>query len=512
MLMMFTNSLLSILTWGSCLGGIVALLLGHAPEHANRARIVAIITTIASLLLCIPLLTHFNSHDYTMQFQEHWNWLPSLGISYNLGVDGISLSMIVLTCFTTLLVVLAGWKSVHTKVAQYMAAFLIMQGFMIGVFAALDAILFYFFWEAMLVPMYLIIGIWGSENRFYASIKFFLYTFFGSALFLAALLYLGSQAHSFDILSFYPLHLTLFAQQLIFFAFLLAFAVKVPMWPVHTWLPDAHTEAPAGGSVVLAAIMLKMGAYGFLRFTLPILPDASQSLDWLMIGLSLIAIVYIGFVALAQVDMKKLIAYSSIAHMGFVTLGCFMIFSIVRHTHVLTNAYMSLDGAIVQMISHGFGSAALFLCVGVLYDRMHTRRISDYGGVVNSMPIFASFFMLFALSNAGLPGTSGFVGEFMVVLSAFQGNFWIAFVAASTLLLGAAYTLYMYKRVVFGESANTAVTNMPDINWIDRTVFILVAAMIIFIGVYPAPLLQLLHTSVAHLLDLSLQSKMVGFG
>ena len=508
---MLTHALLSLLIWGSILGGIIALAIGHQPENANRARYMALFTAIASLLLCIPLLTGFNTHDFSMQFKEHWDWLPSLGISYSLGVDGISLAMILLTCFTTLLVVMASWTSVKTKVAQYMAAFLIMQGFMIGVFAALDAILFYLFWEAMLVPMYLIIGIWGSDNRFYASIKFFLYTFFGSALFLAALLYLGSQAHNFDLLGFYPLHLSLLTQQLIFFAFLLAFAVKVPMWPVHTWLPDAHTEAPAGGSVVLAAIMLKMGAYGFLRFTLPIVPDASRSLDWLMIALSLVAIVYIGFVALAQIDMKKLIAYSSIAHMGFVTLGSFMIFGIVNRTHNLADAYMSLDGAIIQMISHGFGSAALFLCVGVLYERLHTRRISDYGGVVNSMPIFAVFFMIFALSNAGLPGTSGFVGEFMVVLSSFQSNFWIAALASTTLLLGAAYTLYMYKRVIFGDVANSSIVELTDINYLDRTVFILISAMIIFIGVYPAPLLQLLHTSVAHLLDLSLQSKVVGF-
>jgi NADH-quinone oxidoreductase subunit M len=424
-----------------------------------------------------------------MQYVELRDWIPAFNIHYHLGVDGISLLLILLTSFTTILVVIAGWQVIQEKVAQYLAAFLIMEGVMIGVFAALDAILFYVFWEAMLIPMFVIIGMWGGSNRVYATIKFFLYTLLGSVLMLVAFVYLYLKAgKSFDIHSFYALKLSLTEQVLIFFAFFAAFAVKVPMWPVHTWLPDAHVEAPTGGSVVLAAIMLKMGAYGFLRFSLPILPDASHELAWFMIALSLIAIVYIGLVALVQEDMKKLIAYSSIAHMGFVTLGLFIF-----------NA-QGMEGAIIQMISHGFVSGALFLCVGVLYDRLHSRNIADYGGVVNRMPVFASFMMLFSMANAGLPGTSGFVGEFLVILGAFQANFWIAFLAATTLIFGAAYSLWMYKRVIFGGVQNAAVEKLEDVNRREVLFLTLLAVAVLAMGVWPAPLLDVMHVSVDELL------------
>lgn len=499
--------LLSLLIWTPVIGAVLVLLTG-GDTHAQKARWIALMTSIITLALCIPLYWGFSNNTYLMQFQEHFPWIPAYGIHYDLGVDGISAPLIILTVFTTLLVVIAAWQTIHKKVAQYMASFLIMQGMVIGVFAATDAILFYVFWEAMLIPMYLSIGIWGSANRSYASIKFFMYTFFGSALLLIVLLYLRQQSHSVEIADFYALKLSLPVQLWIFTGFLLAFAVKVPMWPVHTWLPDAHTEAPAGGSVVLAALMLKLGAYGFLRFTLPITPDASHILDKFMIALSLIAIVYIGLVALAQTDMKKLIAYSSIAHMGFVTLGCFMIFLIIQHEGNIQDAYMSLEGAMVQMISHAFSSGAMFLGVGVLYERLHSRQIKDFGGVANSMPIFAAFFMLFAMSNAGLPGTSGFVGEFMIILSSFQTSFWIAFAAASTLILGAAYTLWMYKRVFFGVPANDHIANLQDINFGEKTLFILLALGVLVIGIYPLPLLNMMHATVGHLLTLSLHTKL----
>jgi len=498
--------LLSLLIWLPVVGAIAVLMTG-GDKNAEKARWIALTTSFITLLLCIPLYTGFNNHSYLMQFQEHHAWVSAYGVNYNLGVDGISAPLIMLTGFTTLLVIIASWNAIHHKVAQYLATFLIMQAMVIGVFAATDTILFYVFWEAMLIPMYLSIGIWGSANRSYASIKFFLYTFFGSALLLVVLLYLRSVSNSFEIADYYALKLSLPVQIWLFTGFLLAFAVKVPMWPVHTWLPDAHTEAPAGGSVVLAALMLKLGAYGFLRFTLPITPDASQMLDKFMIGLSLIAIVYIGFVAIAQTDMKKLIAYSSISHMGFVTLGCFMVYGIVHHTGDLTDAYMSLEGAMVQMISHAFSSGAMFLGVGVLYQRYQSRLITDFGGVANSMPIFAAFFMLFALSNVGLPGTSGFVGEFMIILSGFKYNFWVTFAAASTLILGASYTLWMYKRVFFGPVANETIAGFQDINFSDKVLFSLLALVIVAIGVYPLPLLNMMHSTVGHLLTLSLQTK-----
>ncbi len=499
--------ILSILIWLPILGAIPVLMLSKK-EQVKAARMTTLVISIVGFLLCIPLFFEFNTETYAMQFTEHLSWIPALKINYDLGVDGISMPLIVLTSFTTLLVILASWKTIHRKVSQYLAAFLVMQGMVIGVFAAMDSMLFYFFWEGMLIPMYLSIGIWGAENRSYAAIKFFLFTFFGSALLLIALLYLRIDSGSFYILDFYKLNLTMPVQIAIFVGFLLAFAIKVPMWPVHTWLPDAHTEAPAGGSVVLAALMLKLGAYGFLRFTLPIVPDASRHLDWLMIILSLIAIVYIGFIAIAQTDMKKLIAYSSVAHMGFVTLGCFMIFVIVGRTANIHDAYMSLEGAMVQMISHAFGSGAMFLAFGVLYQQMKTRSIHDFGGIAKTMPYFAAFFMLFAMSNVGLPGTSGFVGEFMILLSTFKASFWVTLFAASTLIIGAAYTLWMYKRVFYGPVANEQVAKLKDIQGVDMVVFVLLGAAVLWIGLYPNALLNVFHATIGHLLQISLQSRL----
>ena len=435
-----------------------------------------------------------------MQFQELLPWIGAFNANYHLGVDGISMPLIILTTFTTVLVVLAGWQVIQEKTAQYMAAFLIMEGLMNGVFAALDAVLFYVFWEAMLVPMFLIIGIWGGPRRVYATIKFFLYTFFGSVFMLIALIYMYLQSGSFSILDFHRLPLGMTEQVLIFIAFLMAFAVKVPMWPVHTWLPDAHVEAPTGGSVILAAIMLKIGGYGFLRFSLPITPDASHELDWLIILMSLVAVVYIGFVALVQEDMKKLIAYSSIAHMGFVTLGIFLVFTLIDNSGSLKGAAMGMEGGMVQMISHGFISGALFLCVGVLYDRMHSRQISDYGGVVNTMPVFAAFMVFFAMANAGLPGTSAFVGEFMVILASFKANFWFAFLAATTLILGAAYSLWMVKRVVFGDIANDNVKQLEDVNAREFVILGSLVAVVLLFGLFPAPLVEVMHASVDQLL------------
>ncbi len=504
-------SLLSILIWLPVIGAILALMTG-GDEHANRARWIASIVAIANLLLCIPLYLGFDSGSYAMQFQENHLWIRAYDIHYALGVDGISLAMIILTNFTGLLVILAGCNAIKFRIAQYMAAFLVMQGMMIGVFAATDAILFYVFWEGMLIPMYLSIGMWGSSNRSYASIKFFLYTFLGSILMLVALLYLYNQTGVFEIQKFYGLNLSLHIQKLIFFAFFFAFAVKVPMWPVHTWLPDAHTEAPSGGSVVLAALMLKLGIYGFLRFSMPIVPDACANLAWFMIILSLIAIVYIGLVAIVQTDMKKLIAYSSIAHMGFATLGCFMVYYIMKYGDTYKDAYMSLEGAVVQMISHAFGSGAMFLGVGMLADRYynHSRMIKDYGGIANKMPVFAAFFMLFAMSNVGLPGTAGFVGEYMVILSAFEGQAWVSLIAALTLILAASYSLWMYKRVFFGPVANEHVEVMEDINWVEKTNYILLAIGVILLGIYPAPILNVLHVTVDHLLKQSLPAAMTG--
>ncbi|MDJ0863805.1 MAG: NADH-quinone oxidoreductase subunit M [Gammaproteobacteria bacterium] len=499
--------LLSLVVWTPILGGLWVLL-AAGEKNAPTARAIALAISVATFLLSIPLYTQFDLSTHEMQFVERFEWIQTFGIYYHLGVDGISMPLILLTTFITPLVVISAWQVIQYKTAQYLAAFLIMEGLMNGVFAALDAILFYVFWEAMLVPMFLIIGIWGGPQRIYATIKFFLYTFLGSVFMLVALIYLYAQADSFAILDLHTVKVGMTAQILIFIAFLLAFAVKVPMWPVHTWLPDAHVEAPTGGSVILAAIMLKMGGYGFVRFSLPITPDASRELDWLMIALSLIAVVYIGFVALVQTDLKKLIAYSSISHMGFVTLGFFVAFSILEGTGSLQGAAMGMEGGMMQMISHGFISGALFLCVGVLYDRMHTRQIADYGGVVNSMPIFAAFMMLFVMANSGLPGTSGFVGEFMVILSSFKANFWFAFLAASILLLGAGYNLWMYKRVIYGKVANEGVASLKDINARELLILGTLAAVVLLFGVWPAPILEVMHPSVENLLQHVVQSKL----
>ena len=480
--------LLSLAIWVPILGGLLVLATG-SDRNAPLARMLAFAVAVAGFVVTIPLYTGFDTTTSAMQFVELTSWVPRFNINYHLGVDGLSVLFVLLNAFITILVVMAGWQVIREKVAQYMAAFLIMSGLMNGIFSALDGVLFYVFFEASLIPLYLIIGIWGGANRVYAAIKFFLYTLLGSLLMLIALLYLFMQSGgSFSILDWHQLPLPIEPQILIFLAFLIAFGVKVPMWPVHTWLPDAHVEAPTGGSVVLAAIALKLGAYGFLRFSLPIVPDAAHQLAPLVITLSLIAVVYIGFVALVQADMKKLVAYSSISHMGFVTLGFFMFNP------------LGVEGALVQMISHGFVSGAMFLCIGVLYDRMHSRQIADYGGVVNTMPKFAAFFMLFTMANSGLPATSGFVGEFMVVLGAVQYNFWIGFVAATTLILGAAYSLWMYKRVVFGKIANKHVAELEDINGREFAFLAILAACVLAMGLYPFPFTEVMHASVNELL------------
>lgn len=493
--------LLTILIWLPVVGAVLVLLTG-GDKNANWARGIAVVVALSNFLLCIPLYLGFDAGRYDMQFLEDHLWIRAYQTHYALGIDGISLIMVILTNFTGLLVVIAGCHSIKVRVSQYMAAFLTMQGMIVGVFCAMDAILFYVFWEGMLIPMYLSIGMWGSANRSYASIKFFLFTFLGSILMLVALIYLYNQTGSFMIQNFYGLPLGLRTQTWLFLAFLLAFAVKVPMWPVHTWLPDAHTEAPAGGSVVLAALMLKLGVYGFLRLSMPITPLACEKLAWLMIILSLVAIVYIGLIAIVQKDMKKLIAYSSIAHMGFATLGCFMVYDIVYHMHTLQDAYMSLEGAVIQMVAHAFGSGAMFLGVGLLAERFynHSRLIKDYGGVAHTMPIFAAFFMLFAMSNVGLPGTAGFVGEFMVIMSAFQTHFWVAVFASFTLILSASYTLWMYKRVFFGPVGNQHVAAFSDITWTEKINYILLAAGVFFVGLYPQPIINVLRVTVGHLL------------
>lgn len=500
--------ILSLCIWVPIIGGLWVIFAGSRVSD-GAVRNDALLISILSLVLSLLLWRDFDNATAAMQFAERVSWIAPFDIYYHIGIDGLALPLILLTTFTTVLIVLAGWEVITERVNQYMGAFLILEGLMIGVFSALDAVLFYVFWEAMLIPMFLIIGIWGGPKRVYATIKFFLYTFLGSVFMLVALLYLYQQTNdSFAIRDMHDVMLSLTEQKWIFVAFLLAFAVKVPMWPVHTWLPDAHVEAPTGGSVVLAAVMLKMGGYGFIRFSLPIAPDASASLDGLMIALSLIAVVYIGFVALAQQDMKKLIAYSSISHMGFVTLGFFACFQIYTNTGNWADAQMGIEGGMVQMISHGFVSAALFLCVGVMYDRVHSRQINDYGGVVNTMPRFAAFMMLFAMANAGLPGTSGFVGEFLVILSAFKASFWYAFFAATTLILGAAYTLWMYKRVIFGEVTNAAVGALQDISLRETVILLALAVPVLVLGLWPAPLLDMMHESVGQLVEQLSQSKM----
>ena len=491
-----TPNILSILIWLPVLGGILILSTG-GDRNAQLARKIALGFSVGTFLLSLSIYADFDINTASMQFVERYRWIETLNIQYFLGVDGISMPLIILTTLLTIIVVIAGWEVITKRVAQYMASFLIMEGLMIGVFSSMDAILFYLFWEAMLIPMFLIIGVWGGSNRVYAAIKFFLYTLVGSLLMLVAIIYLYfTSDHTFNIASFHATPLTYTTQVLIFLAFFAAFAVKVPMFPVHTWLPDAHVEAPTGGSVILAAITLKMGAYGFLRFSIPITPDASSELAIWVIGLSLIAVVYIALVALVQRDMKKLIAYSSISHMGFVTLGFFIFDS------------QGMEGAIVQMISHGFISGALFLCVGVLYDRMHSREIDSYGGVANTMPVFSMFLVFFAMSNAGLPGTSGFVGEFLVILGSFRVNGWYAAVAGLTLVLGAAYTLWMIKRVVYGEITNEKVKALVDVNGREKVVLSVLAVCVLGLGVYPMPLLEVMHSTVENLLEHAAVSKL----
>ena len=504
-------SLLSTLIWLPICGGVLILLIGDRTVGGGLLHIgrwFALTASAATFVIGLLLYSRFDTTTSSMQFLERVPWIGAYQIEYFLGVDGISAPLILLTAFLTPLVVIAAWDTVKDRPAQYFASFLILEGLLIGVFCSVDALLFYVFWEAMLVPMFIIIGVWGGERRVYATIKFFLYTFLGSVLMLVALIYLYFQADSYSILDFHQLPLSLTEQTLIFLAFLIAFAVKVPMWPVHTWLPDAHVEAPTGGSVILAAVLLKMGGYGFVRFSLPVAPDASQLLAGLMITLSLIAVVYIGFVALVQTDMKKLIAYSSVAHMGFVTLGFFIAWGVIDQTGSVVGISMGITGGIVQMVSHGLISAALFLCVGVLYDRLHSRQISDYGGVINTMPVFAAFMVLFALANAGLPGTSGFVGEFLVILASFKASFWYAFFAATTLILGAAYTLWMVKRTIFGAVANEGVAALYDVNFRETLVLAAIAVFVLGLGLWPAPLIDLMSPTVDNLVAHITQSKL----
>ena len=502
-----SQNLLSLLIWLPIVGGVALLGIGDDNDvkspRAAAMRMTALALSLLAFILSIGLYTGFDTSTASMQFVERVSWVPAIDVWYYLGVDGISAPLILLTTFITPLVVIAGWDTIKVRPAQYFAAFLILEGLMIGVFSALDGLLFYVFWEAMLIPMFLIIGVWGGARRIYATLKFFLYTFLGSVLTLVAFIYLYGQTGTFDLQTWMAAPLGLTAQKYIFIGFLLAFAVKVPMWPVHTWLPDAHVEAPTGGSVILAAIMLKMGGYGFVRLSLPIVPDGSEYFAGLVIALSLIAVAYIGFVALMQKDMKKLIAYSSIAHMGFVTLGFFLFWYISGSGSVL-----GIQGGMVQMVSHGLISGALFLCVGVLYDRVHSRQIADYGGVANTMPVFASFMVLFAMANAGLPGTSGFVGEFMVIIASFKANFWFAFVAATTLVLGAAYTLWMVKRVVYGEVANEKVEALEDLNRREFIVLGILAVSVLLLGLWPAPLVEMMDATIEQLVQQIGQSKL----
>ena len=486
--MQSSSILLSLAIWLPIAFGILVIAVG-SDDNPGLVRQISFIGALASFLITLPLVVHFDKAAHGMQFVESASWIERFNVNYLLGIDGISLWLVPLTALITVIVVIAGWVVIEKRVAQYMGAFLILSGLMIGVFCALDGLLFYVFFEATLIPMYIIIGVWGGPNRVYASFKFFLYTLLGSLLTLVAIIYLYTLSHSFNILDWQKLPLTLHQQILLFLAFLMAFAVKVPMWPVHTWLPDAHVEAPTGGSVVLAAIMLKLGAYGFLRFSLPITPDASHYLSGFIITLSLIAVIYIGLVALVQTDMKKLVAYSSIAHMGFVTLGFFMFND------------MSVQGGLVQMISHGFVSGAMFLCIGVLYDRVHSRQIADYGGVVNTMPKFAAFFLLFSMANCGLPATSGFVGEFMVIIGAVKFNFWIGMLAATALIFGAAYSLWMVKRVIFGVVGNKHVAELTDLSSREFLMLAILAIAVFAMGLYPEPFTAAMQTSVTDLLQ-----------
>ena len=498
-------NLLNFLIWFPILVA-VCLLLPIKNKKPSLSKNISLVTVLISLLAVSYLLINYFPQDPQMQFEFFAPWIPSLNVHYHLGVDGLSLILIALSIFTNLIIILATWNSISEKVTTYLACFLILQGLLVGVFSSLDAILFYVFWEATLIPMYLIIGIWGSDRRVYAAIKFFLYTFLGSVLMLAAIIYLGYQASSFEIQSMYAVPLTLAAQKFIFIAFFLAFAIKIPMFPVHTWLPDAHTEAPAGGSIMLAAILLKLGGYGFLRFSLPMVPDACHFFAKAMVTLSLIAVVYIGLIAIVQKDMKKLIAYSSISHMGFVTLGIFGIF-LLPSANALQAAALLLEGAVIIMISHAFVSSGMFAAVGYIYDRMHTRMIDDFGGLVTSMPRYSSFLMLFAMANAGLPGTSGFIGEFMVILGSMNISFWVAFWAAATLILGAAYTLWMYKRVVFGAVASQTIQELKDLSFNELLAFVLLAVFVILLGVYPNDLFTIMHQSLHQIMVLAYKTK-----
>jgi NADH-quinone oxidoreductase subunit M len=494
------NHLLSLLIWLPIAGAVPVLLAGSS--RPNTARWLSLLMAVLTFVVSLFLIPQYNADTGGMQLAESHLWIAALNVHYGLAVDGISVALILLTTLVGILVIVGAWEVIQDKPHQYMAAMLVLEGLMIGVFCATDALLFYVFFEAMLIPMFILIGIWGGPRRVYATLKFFIYTFLGSIFMLIGLIYLYLKAGTFDLHTLATLPLTLKEQSWLFFAFLIAFAVKVPMVPVHTWLPDAHVEAPTGGSVVLAAVMLKIGGYGFLRFSLPIVPDASAHFAWLVILLSLIAVVYIGYVALVQEDMKKLVAYSSVAHMGFVTLGIFIGFMLVRDSGNTDAARLGMQGAMVQMISHGFVSGAMFSCIGVLYDRMHTRAIKDYGGVINVMPWFGFFYVLFAMANCGLPGTSGFVGEFMVILSSFSANPWIALFAAFTLIIGAAYTLWLVKRVLWGEVTNSHVAEMTDINGRETLVLGVFAAMTLFVGIWPQPLTHLMDSSVTQLVQL----------
>ena len=504
---MFNHGLLSLLIWLPIVGGVVVLATGNKDQHKHTTRWVALIFSVLTLALCVPLYLEFNASSWHMQFIESYPWIPSLDIRYGLGVDGISVLFIMLSCFTNVIIILSSWRSIENKVAQFMAIFLISTGLMNGAFAATDAILFYVFFEAILIPMYLGIGVWGGSRKSYAAFKLFLYTFLGSIFMLIAFLYLHTKTGNFSIQAFQNvMGLTRHEENWIFLAFLVAFAVKIPMWPVHTWLPDAHTEAPSGGSVVLAALMLKLGAYGFIRFSLPIVPRINDAMDWFIIILALIAVVYVGIACVVQKDMKRLIAYSSISHMGLVTMGIFLVFMIVGQVHghsflYKEDAALSMQGAIFQMIAHAFATGALFIGVGYLYDRFGSRLIEDYSGIAHVMPVFAAFYMLFAMANVGLPGTAGFPGEFMLIIAAFKANIWIALVAGLTLLIAPAYTLWMYKRVLFGEIKNQTIAQGKDINGIDLLVFILLAIPVIVLGVYPEFILHLSHAASTHFVE-----------
>ncbi|NCX93220.1 MAG: NADH-quinone oxidoreductase subunit M [Gammaproteobacteria bacterium] len=498
---MFSDFLLSLLIWVPIFGGIVCIAMGHHDRNKDATRVLATFFAVVTLALCVPLYTGFHQDTWHMQFVENVPWIPAFNIRYSLGIDGISLLFIILSCFTNLVIILASYRVIDQKVAQFMAVFLISTGIVNGAFAARDSILFYIFYEASIIPMYLGIGIWGGPKRAYAAIKLFLYTFLGSVFLLLGFLYLHGVSGSFDMSNFELIKVAPNVADWLFLAFLLAFAVKIPMWPVHTWLPDAHSEAPSGGSVVLAALMLKLGAYGFIRFSLPVLPGIHESMDWFLMGLSLIAIVYVGLACIVQTDMKRLIAYSSISHMGLVTLAIFAVFLIAGHTNSRTEAVFAIQGAVFQMLAHAFSSGGLFISVGYIYDRFHSRMIKDFQGLAHSMPALSVFLMLFVLANVGLPGTSGFTGELMIIFGVFKANFWIGFIAALTLILAPAYTIWMYQRVLFGELKNRALSRCSDVTELEFWVLMLLAVPVILFGIYPLLILNVSHASVLHFVD-----------